>query len=83
MQPVAFRCAQDVEGFALDDGVALKVLVQPVVMRPRIVAGCDCAYRVEMTVLSAAGTVEAWKRWDALNEPNDPMLVAAIQLDGS
>lgn len=71
-----YRCAQDVEGFYRFDGPLLQVLVQPVDMHPTTVAGCDCLYRVGFSVDGAEDGWELWRRWDALNEPNAPELVA-------
>ncbi|MCA9567058.1 MAG: hypothetical protein KC656_04410 [Myxococcales bacterium] len=73
-----FRCAQDVEGFWQWSGDALQILVQPSDMNPRIVAGCDCLYDLDITV-EADGTptsLEVWERQDALNDPNEPERVA-------
>lgn len=70
-----FRCAQDVEGFYRTEGDLLQVLVQPVDMNPRAVAGCDCLYRLDFTVPDWSGPWEAWRRWDNINDPNDPELI--------
>ncbi len=74
-----FRCAQDVEGFYRFDGPLLQVLVQPVDMHPSVVAGCDCLYNIDFSVEGADDGWELWRRWDALNEPNDPVLVEASE----
>ncbi|MCB9681223.1 MAG: hypothetical protein H6733_07095 [Alphaproteobacteria bacterium] len=79
--PVAFRCAQTVEGFFRVDGDRADVLVQPIDMHPGAVAACDCAYRVTVDVDAPdAATVGAWRRWDAINDPNPPVQVAEIAL---
>lgn len=74
-----FRCSQDVEGFARIDGDVLGVLVQPVDMNPSSIAKCDCLYRLEFTVPEWDGAWEVWRRWDAINDPNDPELVATSE----
>lgn len=77
-EPVTFRCAQAVEGFWRADGDAISVLVQPIDMTPKAVAGCDCLYRVEATLPAPdAASVTVWQRWDAINDPNDPVEVGA------
>lgn len=68
-----FRCEQDVEGFYKADGGLVSVLVQPVDMNPAAVAGCDCLYGIEMGIPVAADTVTVWRRWDNVNDPNDPV----------
>lgn len=68
-----FRCAQDVEGFYRADGAAVSVLVQPVDMDPEMVAKCDCLYTIEMGIPVAAETVTVFRRWDNINDPNDPV----------
>lgn len=74
--PVIFRCAQDVEGFWREADGHVEVLVQPQVMHPRVVAGCDCRYRVRADVWApGASRFSAWRRWDGLNDDNDPVLV--------
>lgn len=75
-EPLTFRCAQEVEGLWRSDGATVDLLVQPVNMHPKVVAGCDCLYRIDATVIvPGAEVVTVWRRWDALNEPNDPVLV--------
>jgi hypothetical protein len=75
-EPVPFRCAQDVEAFWKPDGAGAAMLVQPIDLHPSEVAGCDCLYRVEGLVpVPDADHVAVWRRWDALNDPNDPVLV--------
>jgi len=74
-----FRCAQDVEGFARRSGRTLDVLVQPIDMDPDPVAGCDCLYTVtmEITDLPAGDyAVSLSRRWDNINDDNDPVLIA-------
>lgn len=75
-----FRCEQDVEGFYRMDGDTLQVLVQPVDMNPRIVAGCDCLYDLNMTVDVDASEVEVFRRWDDLNDDNDPVAIPTTVL---
>jgi hypothetical protein len=79
-QDAPFRCEQDVEGFVLHGTGSLELLVQPIDMDPDEVAACDCLYHIEIDVLGlAAGELEVSleRRWDHLNEPNDPIPIAA------
>jgi hypothetical protein len=74
-----FRCAQEVEGFYRRGDGTLDVLVQPVDMDPDAVAGCDCAYFLTIFIKHLpAGelAVSVFRRWDNLNDPNDPVLIA-------
>jgi hypothetical protein len=71
-----FRCAQDVEAFARRSEGTLDVLVQPIDMDPDAVAGCDCLYDItmEITDLPAGDlAVSLSRRWDNINDPNDPV----------
>lgn len=80
LRETVFRCAQDVEGFALAGDGTLDVLVQPIDMHPSAVAGCDCLYDVEMTLDADAGdvVVSAWRRWDSYAGVNDPVAVGEV-----
>lgn len=74
-----FRCEQPVEAFLRQSPGVVDVLVQPVDMDPKSVAMCDCLYDVDVAVAPlAAGTYQAtaYRRWDNLNEPNDPLEIA-------
>lgn len=76
-----FRCEQEVEAFWQRDGEGVEVLVQPVDMRPSVVAGCDCLYDVAIDVAvlpSAPEAVTLFRRWDALNEPNPPVRIGTV-----
>ncbi len=78
-----FRCSQDVAGFVRrSDGVDL--LVQPEDMNPSSVAACDCLYDVYLQVLDIEPcrdcTVSLYRRWDNLNDENDPELVGQAQV---
>lgn len=73
-----FRCAQDVEAFAVDDGELLSLLVQPTRMNPKAVAGCDCLYDVTMELDLSPDRVVLWRRWDAINDPNDPVRIGEV-----
>jgi hypothetical protein len=76
--PLHFRCEQEVEGFYRQEGEALDVLIQPVDMHPEVVAGCDCLYRVEVGLPQAPpATVTLYRRWDGINDPNDPVRVGS------
>lgn len=78
-----FRCEQDVEGFFRVEGEVLDVLVQPTVMHPVSVAGCDCAYGITFSVEPlAAGTFQAtlYRRWDGLNSPNEPVEIGSARV---
>jgi hypothetical protein len=77
-----FRCEQSVEGFLRESGSAVDLLVQPIDMNPTSVAMCDCLYEIVMIVKPlAAGQhdVTLYRRWDAINEPNDPVLIGTAQ----
>ena len=80
--PLHFRCAQEVEGFYKAAGDQVDVLIQPVDMDPREVAGCDCLYRVEAGVpLAPPADVTLWRRWDNLNDDNDPVEVGSAAVE--
>lgn len=80
-----FRCAQDVEGFVRGETGALDVLVQPVDMDPEMVTACDCLYDITIEldpVRAGEHPITVYRRWDNLNEPNDPVQIgsAAVQV---
>jgi len=73
-----FRCAQDVEGFSREVGAAIDVLVQPIDMNPQSVTKCDCLYDITILlepVASGAHDVTVYRRWDNLNDPNEPVRI--------
>lgn len=75
-----FRCEQSVEGYFQTSEQALEIIVQPVDMNPSSVARCDCAYGITLTVqpLEAGEfSTTLFRRWDSLNEPNDPVEIAS------
>lgn len=75
---VPFRCVQDVEGYYRTEGTTLQVLVQPIDMHPSEVAACDCLYDLTIGVEGVqADAVDLYRRWDAGNEPNDPVFVGS------
>lgn len=79
-----FRCEQEVEGFVRIAGSKVDVLVQPVDMAPGAVAGCDCLYDIGMTIAGlskGAVSVELYRRWDNLNEPNNPVKIGAAEVE--
>lgn len=76
-----FRCEQEVEGFYRVDGDRLSVLVQPVDMHPSVVAACDCLYTVTMGLPETGAEVEVWRRWDDINDPNDPVSVGTVTVE--
>lgn len=79
-----FRCDQEVEGFVRRSGGKVDVLVQPVDMDPGAVAGCDCRYDIGMTIKGlskGAVAVELYRRWDNLNEPNDPVKIGSADVE--
>ncbi|KYF71981.1 hypothetical protein BE11_03505 [Sorangium cellulosum] len=79
-----FRCEQAVEGFVRRSGGKVDVLVQPVDMDPSAVAGCDCRYDIGMTIKGLGkGTVavDLYRRWDNLNEPNDPVKIGSADAE--
>ena len=78
-----FRCHQEVEGFVRIAGDRVDVLVQPEDMDPGGVAGCDCRYDVGMAIKGlnkGAVTVELYRRWDNINDPNDPKKVGSAEV---
>jgi hypothetical protein len=78
-----FRCDQGVEGFVRTAGGRVDVLVQPVDMDPGAVAGCDCRYDIDMAIKGlskGAVAVELYRRWDNLNEPNDPKKIGSAEV---
>lgn len=81
-----FRCEQDVEGFyrVVDGGV--DVLVQPIDMDPKAVPNCDCLYDIDMTISLdvdlAPDPVTVYRRWDNLNDDNDPVEIGSLTPPG-
>ena len=77
-----FRCEQDVEAFEKRSGSNVDVLVQPIDMNPKNVAGCDCLYDIafDLVELSGETTVTLYRRWDEINDPNDPVLIGSATL---
>jgi hypothetical protein len=76
-----FRCAQEVEAFGRRDDDALDILVQPIDMHPKVVAGCDCLYDIDMRVAeypSIPDRVSLYRRWDDWNVPNHPVLIGSV-----
>ncbi|RLB48535.1 MAG: hypothetical protein DRJ42_23000 [Deltaproteobacteria bacterium] len=75
-----FRCDQEVEAFRRGNGASIEFLVQPVDMNPSVVTACDCLYNVTITVPGLATgdyAVSLFRRWDNLNDPNDPLLIGS------
>jgi hypothetical protein len=72
-----FRCVQDVEAFVRRANGELDLLVQPIDMSPQAVAGCDCLYDIAMQVPAPRGDykLKLFRRWDSLNQPNDPIAI--------
>jgi hypothetical protein len=82
-EPVTFRCAQDVEGFwrASGDGAA-DVLVQPVEMNPSAVAGCDCLYKLTMTVpVAAPVAIGLYTRGDHVSGRDEPAVIGSAVVE--
>lgn len=76
-----FRCAQSVEGFFKVNGDAVDVLVQPVDMDPSSVAACDCLYDIYMTLpVEPPASLTLYRRWDNLNDPNDPVEIGSVEV---
>ncbi len=62
-----FRCEQEVEAFYKTEGGRLDILVQPIDMKPKVVAACDCLYDLDIVVGAFGRTLESvtvWRRWD-------------------
>jgi hypothetical protein len=79
-QEAHFRCEQDVYGVFKVGNAAVEILVQPIDMHPEAVAGCDCGYNITFLVEPVpSGTMQTtlYRRWDALNSPNDPVPIAS------
>ncbi|WP_437718284.1 hypothetical protein WMF45_18800 [Sorangium sp. So ce448] len=78
-----FRCDQEVEGFVRIADSRVDVLVQPVDMDPGSVAGCDCRYDIDMAIKGlskGAFAVELYRRWDNINDPNDPKKIGSTEV---
>ena len=78
-----FRCEQKVEGFWKAAGDAVDILVQPIDMNPAAVAMCDCGYDITFVVDPVSAglhTATLYRRWDAINHPNDPVLIDSAQV---
>ena len=64
-----FRCSQSVEGFQMVDGNLISILVQPIDMKPRMVAKCaGCLYDIDLSVpvdQQDSYEVEVYHRTDA------------------
>ena len=79
-----FRCSQSVEGFHMVDGNLISILVQPIDMKPRMVAKCGgCQYDIEMSVPVAqqdSYEVEVYHRTDAYAGDPTMELVDSITL---
>ncbi|XXT14968.1 hypothetical protein WME94_32440 [Sorangium sp. So ce429] len=78
-----FRCEQEVEGFVRTAGGKVEVLVQPAEMDPSAVVRCDCRYDIGMKIDGldkGAVTVELYRRWDNINEPNEPVKVGSVDV---
>ncbi|MBM4361137.1 MAG: hypothetical protein FJ104_00535 [Deltaproteobacteria bacterium] len=76
-----FRCEQEVEGFVRGSAGSLDLLVQPVDMHPASVAACDCLYEITLALESLPPgdhAVTLYRRWDALNQPNDPVEIQTV-----
>jgi len=78
--PVHFRCAQSIEGYWVQSGSTVEVLLQPMDMRPNAVAACDCGYRIEGSVPSGS-SLKAWRRWDHLSGASELVLVGELTLE--
>lgn len=79
-QELPFRCAQAVEGYWLEDDDGIRVLLQPVDMDPREVAGCDCLYDVELTLpTDGEGPVGLFRRGDHASGLDAPVAVPAAE----
>jgi hypothetical protein len=78
-----FRCVQDVEGYFKTADGSVDILVQPVDMHPANVAACDCGYNITFVVdpVPAGNTLTTlYRRWDAINIPNDPVPIASAEV---
>lgn len=76
-----FRCEQQVEGFVRGSAGSLDLLVQPVDMHPASVARCDCLYEITLALEGLPPgdhAVTLYRRWDALNQPNDPVEIQTV-----
>jgi hypothetical protein len=85
LREARFRCAQDVAGFYRLAGTGVDVLVQPIDMNPRAVAGCDCLYDIDIAlrleVDLAPERVTVYRRSDNLSAPNEPVLIGSVERD--
>lgn len=83
-QEAHFRCEQEVEAWSLLEGDTLSILVQPIDMNPRNIAMCDCLYDIDITVEglpAGALTVDLYRRWDEINDPNDPVFIDSAEVE--
>lgn len=78
-----FRCVQDVEAFAKRAAGDVDVLVQPIDMDPKAVAGCDCLYDISMSVPAPRGSYKltVYRRWDNINKPNAPVKIGSSDVE--
>ncbi|MGI5865093.1 MAG: hypothetical protein ACOX6T_23985 [Myxococcales bacterium] len=72
-----FRCEQAVEAFVRESGNRIDLLFQPVEMNPDTVAKCGCLYDVTVALERDPGSYEVtvYRRWDNLNNENDPVKI--------
>ncbi len=77
-----FRCEQEVEGFLKKSGATFEVLVQPRDMDPSGVDKCDGLYDItaELSASAGAATVKLFRRWDDINEPNQPVAIGSAEV---
>ncbi|HCF61207.1 MAG TPA: hypothetical protein DFS52_24820 [Myxococcales bacterium] len=74
-----FRCEQEVEAFVRESDGRIDLLFQPVDMDPGTVAKCDCLYDLTVALEKDPGSYEVrvFRRWDNLNEPNEPVKIGS------
>jgi hypothetical protein len=78
-----FRCEQKVEGFWKGTGDSVDILVQPIDMYPAAVAMCDCGYDITFVVepvSPGSHLTTLYRRWDGMNNPNDPVLIESASV---
>jgi hypothetical protein len=78
-----FRCEQDVEGYFMTADGSVDILVQPIDMHPAAVTRCDCGYNITFVVDPVPAGImltTLYRRWDAINDPNDPVRIASAEV---
>ena len=76
-----FRCQQPVCGYAMLEGDAIDVLVQPCEMNPTSPKKCDCLSDVGLAVPKGVTRVGLSRRWDSAAGQESPPVVAIGEIE--